>query len=280
MGSLTRLRLNGLISGAMLLATLVTAAGAAEDVPPVDEIVNRANFMSYFQGRDGRSQVEMEIKDSQDRVRRRRMTILRRDAPETDSLENNAYRGQQKYYVYFQRPADVSKMALVVWRNVAGDDDRWLYLPALDLVKRIAASDQRTSFAGSDFFYEDVSGRGVDADTHELIEVTDNYYVLRSRPKSPGTVEFAYYKSFIHKTSFLPIQIEYYDGSDNRYRVYTALKVQSIQGYQTVTQSRMENLKTGGTTTLIYSNVAYDVGLPETVFTERYLRRAPVKYLR
>ncbi len=278
--SVVKLGLSALIAGAALLGPLVTGAGAAQDVPSVDEIVNRANLMSYFQARDGRAQVDMEIKDSQGRVRTRRMTILRRDLPETDGLENGAYRGQQKYYVYFQRPADVSKMALVVWQNEDRDDDRWLYLPALDLVKRIAASDQRTSFAGSDFFYEDVSGRSIDADVHELMDVSENFYVLRSQPKASEAVEFAYYETFIHKTSFLPVQTAYYDEGGVKYRVYTALEVQTVQGYPTVTSARMENLATGSTTTLNYSDVGYDVELPENIFTERFLRRAPVKYLR
>ncbi len=29
-------------------------------------------------------------------------------------------------------------MTLLVWKHQDRDDDRWLYLPALDLVKRIA----------------------------------------------------------------------------------------------------------------------------------------------
>ena len=273
-------RSKALMAAAALMGPLLAGAQAAQDVPSVDEIVNRANLMSYYQGRDGRAQVDMEIKDSQGRVRTRRMTILRRDIPDTDSLENGAYRGQQKYYVYFQRPADVNKMALVVWKNEDRDDDRWLYLPALDLVKRIAASDQRTSFAGSDFFYEDVSGRDIDADVHELMDVSENFYVLRSRPKSPEDVEFAYYETFIHKTSFLPIQTAYYDEGGTKTRVYTALEVENVQGFPTVTRARMENLATGSMTTLSYSDVAYDLDLPESIFTERFLRRAPVKYLR
>ncbi len=39
-------------------------------------------------------------------------------------------------------------------------------LPDLDLVKRIAAGDKRTSFVGSHFLYEDISGRAVQEDKH------------------------------------------------------------------------------------------------------------------
>ena len=222
----------------------------------------------------------MTITDKQGRTRERQLTMLRRDGPESDAIDGAAYRGLQKYYVYFHRPADVNKMALLVWKRLDRDDDRWLYLPALDLVKRIAATDERTSFVGSDFFYEDVSGRSVNLDVHELIEVTANFYVLRNTPKEPAAVEFAYYDAYVHKGTFLPVRIEYYDRDGEKYRVYEAMQVERIQGYATVTKSRMANLRTGGSTVVTYADVRYDVGLPDDIFTERFLRRAPRQYLR
>lgn len=263
----------------LFVSLLFTGTAVAAD-PSVDEIVNRTNLATYYQGKDGRAQVKMIITDSQGRERERKLTILRRDEPDSDALENAAYRGKQKFYVYFSRPADVNKMVFMVWKNLDKDDDRWLYLPALDLVKRIAASDKRTSFVGSDFFYEDVSGRDIEEDTHELVETTDKYYVIKNTPKDPGSVEFAYYKMYIHKTTFIPVQVEFYDASDKKYRIASALKVDTIQGYPTVTKASMENLQTGSKTIMEYSSVTYDTGLPDDVFTERYLRKAPREYLK
>jgi len=42
----------------------------------------------------------------------------------------------------------------------------------------------------------------------------------------------------------------------------------------------MKSLETGSTTVMEYLSVDYDVGLPEEIFSERYLRRAPREYLR
>jgi hypothetical protein len=56
--------------------------------------------------------------------------------------------GDQDYVVLFSRPADVRNTVFLVKKHVASDDDRWLYLPGLDLVRRIAAGDKRTSFVG------------------------------------------------------------------------------------------------------------------------------------
>lgn len=251
------------------LSVLITQPANAMDV---DAIVAKANRTAYYQGADGRARVKMEITDSQGRKRLRDFVILRKDKDDTDTA--------QKFYVYFNRPADVNKTVFMVWKHIESDDDRWMYLPALDLVKRIAAADERTSFVGSDFFYEDVSGRNPSEDNHELLEVTDNYYVLKSTPKDPDVVEFSYFKSYIHKDSFIPVSIEFYDKRGEKYRVASAEKVETIQGYPTVTQGKMQDLKSGSHTVLSYSSVEYDIGLPEDIFTERYLRQPPMEYIK
>jgi len=222
----------------------------------------------------------MIITDSQGRKRKRQMTILRLDASNSDDIAGNAYDGGQKFYVYFKRPADVNKMAFLVWKHRDKNDDRWLYLPALDLVKRVAASDKRTSFVGSDFFYEDVSGRRLSEDNHELIETSENYYIVKNTPKNPNVVEFSYYKMFIHKTSFIPVQVEYYDKNGKKYREAKALSTKVIQGYPTVTKASMTNFRTGSNTVMRYRKVEYNVGLSDELFSERFLRNAPKKQLR
>ena len=259
---------NIIFAGLAFLAA--TSSVAAENT--ADDIVAKANHASYYQGSDGRANVEMVIRDAQGRTRNREFTILRRDAGEED--------GAQKFYVYFRRPSDVAKTAFMVWKNMTGDDDRWLYLPALDLVKRIAASDERTSFVGSHFFYEDVSGRSPDEDSHELLEETEDYFVLKSTPKDPSPVEFSYFKSWIHKTTYLPVQIQYFDEKDQNYRTYTALAVENLDGFATVTAASMSDSNIGGSTEMRYTKVKYNQGISEDIFTERYLRNAPRKMLR
>ena len=146
-----------------LLSVFLTVSLQAAEAPTVDEIINRANLAAYYAADDGRAEVMMTITDAQGRTRKREFVILRRDVVDG---------GQQQFYVYFKKPSDVRKMVFMVHKYIDKDDDRWLYLPALDLVKRIAGSDKRTSFVGSHFLYEDVSGRSVKEDIHELVETT------------------------------------------------------------------------------------------------------------
>ncbi len=257
----------------LALSFLAITATAKAETPSVQEIVNKASATSYYQGTDGRADVKMTITDSQGRERSREFSILRLDVNDEDN-------GDQKFYVYFKRPSDVKGTSFLVWKNAKADDDRWLYLPALDLVKRIAASDERTSFVGSHFFYEDVSGRAPDEDTHTLVEESDTYYVVESKPKSQDGVEFASYKNWIHKASFIPVKTEYYDEAGKVFRTYQALGVETIGGYATVTKSSMTDERLGGTTLLEYAKVEYDVGLKDSLFTERYLRNPPRRHLK
>lgn len=238
----------------------------------IQEIVDRASATAYYQGQDGKAQVKMTITDALGRERKREFTILRTDIEDQDNSE-------QKYYVLFNKPADVNRMVLMVWKHINSDDDRWLYLPALDLVKRIAANNGRNSFVGSHFYYEDVSGRNPKADTHTLTQETDQYYIVESKPKNPQSVEFSRYKTWIEKTKYIPIKTEFYDHNNENYRSYTALKVEDIGGWPTVVKASMEDLLRGGKTELTYNSVKYDIALPETIFSERYLRNPPQQYL-
>ncbi|WP_303722084.1 outer membrane lipoprotein-sorting protein [Malonomonas rubra] len=244
-----------LLFAAPLLAAELTA----------QEIVEKANRASYYAGKDGKADITMTITAPDGSTRSREFTMLRLNDQGED----------QKFYVYFKEPADVRKMAYLVWKNAGRDDDRWLWLPALNLKKRIAPGDKRTSFVGSDFFYEDVSGRGTHEDTHQLVEETDQAYVLRNEPKDANSVEFAWYQVWIDKQNFLPLKAIYYDRQGQAYRQVEALKVQTIDGHPTVTEAKAADLRAGTSTVNSFSNVSYDIGLNPRIFTERFLRRPP-----
>ena len=246
---------------------------SAEQSPDVQTIVNKANIVAYYQGKDGKAKVKMTVTNKQGRKRDHEFIILRKDVKDGED---------QKYFVYFQRPADVRKMVYLVHKHTdkSRDDDRWLYMPGLDLVKRIAASDKRTSFVGSDFLYEDVSGRSLDDDTHQLVEATDKLFVIKNVPKSPDTVEFGYYNVSIDRKTYVPMKMEFYDKKDKLYRIIESQKIEKIQEFTTVVKSVVSDLKTGSKTEMEFSNVKYNINLKDSIFTERYLRRPPREAIR
>ncbi len=78
----------------------------------------------------------------------------------------------------------------------------------------------------------------------------------------------------------MPIKAEYFNEKDIIYRTYSVLDIQTIDSFATVTQAQIEDNISGGKTVLNYSSVKYNNDIPEKIFSERYLRRAPKKYLR
>src|SRR5210317_300604 len=74
---------------------------SSREVPDVETIVNKANVVAYYQGKDGKAKVKMTITNKQDQKREREFNILRKDTEDG---------GDQKYFVYFLKPSDVRKM--------------------------------------------------------------------------------------------------------------------------------------------------------------------------
>lgn len=249
------------------IAVCLMAAAHSFAEMSADDIVTRANQAAYYAGKDGRADVTMKIVDKSGSERTREFTLLRMNTED----------GNQKFYVFFKKPADLYKQVFLVWKEVGEgqEDKRWMWLPALNLKREIAPGDKRTSFVGSDFVYEDVSGRNLNEDIHELIGTNDTQYVIKNTPKKPDSVEFSYYTVRIDKETFLPRKAEYFDRNGKLYRIVEGTKVETIQGFPTVTESVVKDLNTGGSTVNSFSGIQYDIGLEENIFTERFLRRPP-----
>ncbi len=261
-------------SNLFLVLVIVSAFGiqgvSAQDMA-VNEIVAKTYEAYKYFGDDRITMANMDIKNSKGKVIMNRELVLIK--------KNDGNSLKQKWYAYFKKPADIRKMVFMVWKNTYKDDDRWIFLPAMDLVKRLAGSDKRSSFAGSQFVYEDVTGRFPKLDTHELIKSTDAYYEVKSTPKDPSAVEFSYFYTWIDKETFIPKKRVFYDKNGEKQREYRAEKVETIQGYKTITEFSMTNIQTGESTYTTYSDVRYNMGVPDNIFTETYLRRVPRKWV-
>lgn len=246
-----------------------------------DEIMQRSQLAYYFAGEDAQGMMKMELIDRKGNTRQRVLTMLRRNQEDA---------GEQKYFMYFHEPGDVRRLTFMIWKYPERDDDRWIYVPAVDLIRRIAAEDKYSSFVGSDFSYEDVSGRDLSEDTHNRLddESLDDrgVFVIESVPLTPAA--FTHRVSWIDKENFLPLKIEYYDAQEQLQRIFTASDIEDIAAgegddrrvYPTIMKRTMENLRTGHRTEVTVTSVSYDVGLSDDDFSERHMRRPPSAWIR
>jgi hypothetical protein len=267
----------------MKTLTLVTAAAiilgsmpamAGNSVPDPEALMKEAHMAMFYAADDGISEVEMKIVNSKGKERVRQFSMMRLDVEEG---------GRQMYYTYFRKPHDVSRLTFMVHKLPDENDSRWLYVPSVDLIKRISSDDKASSFVGSDFTYEDVSGRHWTEDTHAFVRedmVGDRgVYVIESTPKE-NYKGFTRKVSFIDRENHLVLREEYYTKGDTPERVFTAEKVETIDGIPTPTFRKMENLKKKQYTTVEFSDIRYGIGVDESVFTERYLKNPPREYIR
>lgn len=258
----------------MIQKSLLAIAGLAVTMSAwalsADDIIKQSNLAAVYPANDGKTEARMMIVDKQGRKQMRQFYILRKNVKKG---------GEQNYLVVFTKPSDVARTTFLVDKHPGSDDDRWLYLPGLDLVKRIAAGDKRTSFVGSTFFYEDISGRDVNADTYSIDSETPKQWVLKAVPKSKKGVEFSYFTVAIDKDTYLPREANYYDNNGKLYRRITGTKIKTIGGFPTLTQIKAENLRDSSYTITQMRDVKYDVGLPDSVFSEGSLRMPPKQWI-
>jgi hypothetical protein len=239
-----------------------------------EEIMKKSQAAFLYPGKDFKARVMMKLisKDGQERTRE--LTMLRKNYGESG--------GEQKYFMYFFQPADVKDMTFMVYKYPAKDDDRWLFVPAINMVRRIAAQDKSSSFVGSDFTYEDVSGRDIADDAHTIVKEekvgAHDSYVVKSAPKA-ADVDYSYKLSWVDKANFLPLKEEYYDRRGELYKVFSADEMKDIKGFPTVTKRSMKNLQSGHRTEVSYLKPDYNIGIEDSLFSERYLKQPPKKWI-
>lgn len=269
------------LAAALLLGLMLTVQMAGAQTESAVEIMERSHSAYYYAGTDAKGRMLMELIDREGRKRIRDMTMLRKNQEEA---------GSQKYFIYFHQPGDVRRLTFMIWKYPGREDDRWIYIPAVDLIRRIAAEDKYSSFVGSDFSYENISGRDVAEDTHTILReeklASRDSIVIESIPRSDAA--FTKRISWIDRENFLPLKEEYYDAQNRLQRIFTADIIEDIavgEGddrriYPTVMKRTMRNVRTGHRTEVNIKSVTYDLGLEDADFSERRMRRPPRNWIR
>ena len=183
-----------------------------------------------------------------------------------------------KSLVIFEKPADVKGTALLTFAHKEGDDDQWLYLPALKRVKRISASNKSGPFVGSEFAYEDVSPQEVEKYSYrylgdEMYEGRECHMVERT----PNYGKSGYTRSVVWwDTAELRVyKIEFYDRKHEHQKTLTMHDYKQYQDrYWRAGEMKMVNHQTGKSTDLVWENYEFQTGLKDGDFTKSKLERA------
>jgi outer membrane lipoprotein-sorting protein len=191
-------------------------------------------------------------------------------------------KGQQKTLIRFLSPADVKGTGLLTIEHSDGDDDQWLYLPALRKVRRISASNKSDNFVGTDFSYQDLKSEQMENYQYTLLKEeningTDCFVVEAVPNNDKEKKESGYSKRilWISKDNYVALQIYYYDKKGELFKEYKANDIRLIDGANKwrAHKIEMENHKKNHQTFLNYNNFLINKGIKDNLFTERYLKR-------
>jgi hypothetical protein len=130
--------------------------------------------------------------------------------------------------IEFQWPADVKGTRMLTWTHRQADDDQWLFLPAVNRVKRISSNNKSGSFMGSEFAYEDLGSQEVDKYKYkfladELVAGRPTWKIERI-PVDPRS-GYSRQITWTDQEYMNAIKVEYYD------RKGELLKTATFSGY-------------------------------------------------
>jgi hypothetical protein len=219
--------------------------------------------------RSTRADAIMVLRDKQNRTSERQF--------QASTLEGIGGQGT-KSLIVFDHPKDVAGTALLTYAHLQGNDDQWLYLPALKRVKRISAPDQSGSFMSSEFSYEDMVAPELEKFTYKWLrdEPCPGHaqlvcYVFDRYPKS-GSSGYSRQTLWMDQLEYRVFRIEYFDRKSSHLKTLTVNDYQQYEGrYWRAIEMLMENHQNGKSTTMSWRNFNFRAQLGENDFSRRAL---------
>lgn len=217
--------------------------------------------------------------DGQDAASSGRMILLESGgSPRTRAMHSYVLEkpgGETWSLVRFSAPEDIAGTGLLTQDHASADSDQWVFLPALGKTRRIPGDRKGGNFVGSDLFYEDLQDRKPAMDSHRLLGTEklqgQDCHVLESVPVAADNSVYSKRVSWIHPQTLVALKVEFYQGKPQPTKRLEVIKLAKVQGFWTVMESKMSNLESGHHTRIALSKIAYDKGLPDTLFSQQAL---------
>ncbi|MFA5938300.1 MAG: outer membrane lipoprotein-sorting protein [Sinimarinibacterium sp.] len=183
-----------------------------------------------------------------------------------------------KSLIIFDQPKDVEGTALLTYSHKAADDDRWLYLPALKRVKRIAGNNKAGPFMGSEFAFEDLGSQEIEKYTYKYLrdETLDGQDCFVSE-RYPVDNDSGYTRQVIwmDKAEYRPLKIEFYDRKQSLLKTLEFKDYQKhLDKYWRPNRLDMANQQTGKSTTLLFKDYKFRNGYADRDFDQNSLKAA------
>lgn len=260
-----------------VLALLLALGAPALAAESARQMLDRAKAVNDArEPKDSSQKTKMTLFDSRGGQRLRDLEMFGR----------NDGHGERKNLTFFLSPPEVKGVGFLSWSHPDKDDDQWLYLPELKRVRQIGGSSRKQSFQGSDFSYDDLA---LFDDIRDWTEAEAASKLLRENEAEGGVpcavielvparrdYEYSRFVLWLDRAGSTFRKIEFYDQSGELLKTLTLSGWETIDGVPTARHVEMANHEKGTKTVVEISDVRYNRGLAEEVFSERTLERGRV----
>jgi len=244
----------------------------AAELPSADEIVQKINARD--EGIAVARNLRMEMVDRRGKTRLRETRAFRK-----------YFDDEKRTAIFYLTPKNVKDTAFLTYdyADNALDDDQWLYLPGMRKVRRISAADRGDYFLGTDFSFEDIKLEtrvSIDDYTRETIgeDLEDGvhcYLVEEKTVNNEIAKELGHSRreNCVDAAIWMVRRSKIWDLQDRPLKTIYFRDIFKVQGIWTAHIIEVENHKTGHHTTFTFSDVNYEEGVKDSIFTQEALRR-------
>jgi outer membrane lipoprotein-sorting protein len=258
-------------TAALALATFTAGASSAAE-PSARDVMEK----NFFVTKVASLQVELTmllINDKGQQRERRSVGVIKLQPNGIDS----------RLVVRFDTPADIKGTSFLQVEHIDGDDDLWIYLPALKKSRRLVANNKKDSFVGSDFSYGDISLPKVDQYRHSLVKTEKvdgvDCFVVESVPATDTVrTNTGYSKkvTWVRSDNFVETKVDYYDLAGRLWKTQTVSRPEPVdaqKGRWFPLTREMVNHQSGHRTVITATKLVPGLAVPDETFTTRYIER-------
>jgi outer membrane lipoprotein-sorting protein len=178
----------------------------------------------------------------------------------------------EKRLVRFTAPGDVKGMGMLIENK----DTMYVYLPGFQKIRRLGTHAKNQSFMGSDVGFEDMSQTTFGATYEAKLGAGDaDKYLLELEAKKGLDLEFPKMKMWVDKTKFVPLKLEFMDGSGKKLKsqIREDYKQDSPKHWQPMKITFIDHRRNDHQSEIVFSSSKLDTGLSDDLFTQRSLLR-------
>jgi len=249
----------------LLMALLLGPRTAVPQTATARGIMER--IYQQDDSRDTTLRATLQVFGQHGAIERKRFVLYRMGSP-----------GDSKTLLRFTDPPEIRGVALLSVNRRGENDRQWLYVPAIQRVRRVAPRERSEPFAGSDFSYEDVAERVLDDFTYRFLSEVDTIdghktFKIEATPiaSDRSQYEFVYY--WVAKDLPVILHAEMYDQQGQLLRRFHASQLKKVSGIWGARRVEISSVRENTRTTLTIDAIHFNTGLDEEQFTPQALER-------